>query len=501
LASDSATAPVSHFESGKVIAPFGWLKKPLWQLLLLACLPLLGWWNSGLFDLDEGFYGAVVAEMNRRGDWITPWYNGKPWFEKPILLYWLAKPTIAAFGIWIGPRLPSVLCTLALYWLLARFADKRLGGSAGAWSVLVAGGFLLHAGLGRLMMTDAPLNLTFAAAMLAFWNSLVEEDLAKKRTARLLMGVALGLGILAKGPVVILLTIPIAVVTFVLQPQRRSAFWFGWATTFLAMFLVASTWYATSYGIHGQLFVQKFLIEQNLNRFLGGDKAHTVGIGTLFAYVPIVLLGALPWSIPAFKSFPGKSSLAALRECSADDAVGLRVFLATWFLVVFLFFTVSGAKLVHYVLPCMPPLALLVADHLSRSSQAVQARWQKIGVAWIVFLAVLLNVGQVAWYGASGQAEAHSLALSIPKEKKVALYQLSRREKSRGTGGTKLMETSLPSLMMVLDRATVDTESLAEASECDVLLTRTGRISESEARSNGWKVLSQGTNFVLYERL
>ena len=46
----------------------------------LAILPLLGWWFYGLFDIDEGFYGAVVAEMNRRGEWITPFYNGKPWF-------------------------------------------------------------------------------------------------------------------------------------------------------------------------------------------------------------------------------------------------------------------------------------------------------------------------------------------------------------------------------------------------------------------------------------
>lgn len=465
----------------------------------------MGFWSSGLFDLDEGFYGAVVAEMNRRGDWITPWYNGKPWFEKPILLYWLAKPTIATFGIWIGPRLPSVLCTLALYLLLARFAERRFKGytkgeSVAIWTVLVAGGFPLHAALGRLMMTDAPLNLTFAAAMILFWDSLIETNERRRKTARLLMGVALGFGILAKGPVVLLLTIPIAVATYVIQPQRRASFKFGWATTFLAMVLVTATWYATSYGIHGQLFVQKFLIEQNLNRFLGGDKAHTVGIETLLIYIPVIFLGALPWSIPAFKSFPGKAQLAALKESSADDAVGLRVFLATWFFVVFFFFTVSGAKLVHYVLPCMPPLALLIAFSLSRRPARDQVRWLGIGVGWIFVLSPLLWFAQSGYYRSSGQAEAHSLALSIPKEKKVALYQLSRREKSRGTGGSKLMETSLPSLMMVLDRVTVDTENLTDAADCDVLLTRTGRISESEAVSNGWKVSKQGTNFVLYSR-
>ena len=67
-------------------------KIPLGLVFLFACLPLFGWWMTGLFDVDEGFYGAVVAEMNRRHEWITPYFNGHPWFEKPILLYWLAKP-------------------------------------------------------------------------------------------------------------------------------------------------------------------------------------------------------------------------------------------------------------------------------------------------------------------------------------------------------------------------------------------------------------------------
>ena len=70
---------------------------------------------TGLFDVDEGFYGAVAAEMNRRHEWITPFFNGHPWFEKPILLYWLAKPCMMLLGPDFGPRLPSVLCTVALF--------------------------------------------------------------------------------------------------------------------------------------------------------------------------------------------------------------------------------------------------------------------------------------------------------------------------------------------------------------------------------------------------
>src|SRR5580693_6722422 len=92
----------------------------------LAILPLLGWWLYGLFDLDEGFYAAVVAEMNRRGEWITPYFNGHPWFEKPVLLYWVAKPCLALFGGEFGIRLPSILASLATYAIIAWFGKRRL---------------------------------------------------------------------------------------------------------------------------------------------------------------------------------------------------------------------------------------------------------------------------------------------------------------------------------------------------------------------------------------
>ena len=98
---------------------------------------------TGLFDLDEGFYGAVVAEMNRRGEWITPYYNGEPWFEKPILLYWLAKPFVAHLGVWIGCRIPSVLCTIGTYAAIHYFVNRRLGLNTASFAVFCAGTSLL----------------------------------------------------------------------------------------------------------------------------------------------------------------------------------------------------------------------------------------------------------------------------------------------------------------------------------------------------------------------
>src|SRR5436309_2301812 len=138
------------------------MRRPLdrrWLALLgCAVLPLLGFWLYGLFDLDEGFYAAVVAEMNRRGEWITPYFNGQPWFEKPILLYWLAKPAVLLFGQQLGPRLPSALAAFGTYLVCGTFLKKKVHRLAGEWCLVILSTSILLLGLGRMMMTDAVLT-------------------------------------------------------------------------------------------------------------------------------------------------------------------------------------------------------------------------------------------------------------------------------------------------------------------------------------------------------
>src|SRR5579862_2818619 len=110
--------------------------------------------------------------MNRRGEWITPFFNGHPWFEKPILLYWVAKPCLALFGNAIGPRLPSILATLGTYAVVGWFTKRRFGSAAAVLSVIALSSCLLVVGVGRMMLTDPLLLLTLTAAFCTFWESL-----------------------------------------------------------------------------------------------------------------------------------------------------------------------------------------------------------------------------------------------------------------------------------------------------------------------------------------
>ncbi len=436
---------------------------PLWVFALVGTLPTFGFWLSGLLDLDEGYYGAVVAEMNRRGEWITPYYNGHPWFEKPILLYWLAKPCLVLFGE-SGARLPSALCLFALLLAAALFARRAFGESAARLAPLVLGGMVLPAVLGRLMMTDMPLALFLSLALFAFARAvpLLSEAEGDSRPLLAFAGAALGAATLAKGPVALILFLPPVLWTLRGLGWPRFRGWTGLAGAYAA---VVALWYVPAYLASGPVFVQRFLIEQNVGRFTGGDAAHTLGLASLPLYVPVVLLGALPYTAGVFRVWRGGSPVHSL--------------LRAWTLWTFVFFTISGAKLPHYVLPLFPPLALLVADRLSaKAAPALLPR----AAAWCAVLGVLLAGVQTWWYAASGNAEAHRLLRAARRDPNLVLYRLSRRQKGLGTGGTKIQETSLPSLLLVADRDLPDVETLDGRLGAPTLtiFTRTDRLGPAE---------------------
>jgi len=413
--------------------------------------------------MDEGFYGAVVAEMNRRGAWITPYYNGHPWFEKPILLYWLAKPCMLLFGQWIGPRLPSILATVGTYALIAWFARRRWDDRTARWSMLIAASSLLIVAVGRMMMTDALLDVCLVGAFVTFWESLVSD-----RRWRVLSALFLGLSVLAKGPVGIILFVPVVAWSFWRERDLRPAFRGWWLAGTGVLAATIASWYLPAYLVNGHEFVQKFLIEQNVDRFTGGDPAHTLPFLTgLPMYLVVLAVAMAPWSFYFVKAWP-------------RDSDPLHRYLAAWVLVPFIFFTISKAKLPHYVLPCAPPLALLVGSYLARRKKG-ESRGPLLAC---VVVAVIANAGFFAWYRLTGQAEAHRLTLFVrdrmqPSED-VAAYQMPRRQHDLGTGEPTIQETELPSLSMYLNRVVEEPDTMAELlsnPKAEWVITRCGRIS------------------------
>jgi 4-amino-4-deoxy-L-arabinose transferase-like glycosyltransferase len=354
--------------------------------------------------------------------------------------------------------------------------------------------------IGRMIMTDSILLFFFTAAMLTYWESLVGNP-----RWRLLTAACLGSAVLAKGPVALILFVAIAGWTaFGNRGSRTSDRGSGigdrggnevsvWITGTLILLAIIASWYVPAYLANGQTFVSEFLIKQNLGRFTGGDSAHTLPfLKSFWFYIPILLVGMFPWIL----WLPGAWPRANRGSRTADRGSALRSYLAGWAGIIFVFFTISGAKLPHYVLPCAPPIAILVgwclAEKWTELSREQIRPKLVLKLCWLIASWIIVQGGFEFWYSKSGQAEAHSFARYIKaqnlgKDAPVAVYQLPRRTHDLGTGKAKIQETSLPSVSFYADQDLVETDKLSdlEAGPKPIwIFTRVGRISDAEVQES-----------------
>ncbi len=508
----------------------------LWAVGLLAILPLLGWWAYGLFDLDEGFYAAVTGEMIRRGEWVTPFYNGQPWFEKPILLYWVARPMVQIFGEMVGPRLSSILPAIGLYVAVFTFSRRWLGTASATAASLVLATSLLMVALSRMMMTDLLLVLFLSLALLLVYRS-TREGHSQLRTWA---GVSLGLAVLAKGPVALILFGGILGAYYVLESSARNGLRGQWWLFTGLLIATIATWYVPCYLANRDTFVQKFLIEQNLQRFQGGDLAHKLAFGQRLVHYPlIVFLGLFPW-IFHLRRAVGRALVAR-----GEEGPLLR-FCLVWASAVFGFFYLSGSQLPHYILPMWPPMAILLGHAVAQRIAAIQgagtqaemvdastpdvrtlilgqlkARFaagetaaprEDLGVTLrllrpfaiaSVAMCAVANIAFLSYYNGglgapTSHAEVHAAA-RFCRGKEVVWFNEARGTKDLGTGGTKIMQTSHPSFLFYsrgLATVMMDESEFKDLSPGTMIFTRPGRLDPAKSplalrRRDDWRTGTQ----------
>ncbi len=343
-------------------------------LLLLAALTFFaGLGRGAITDSDEAFYAESAREMVVSGDWLTPHYNYEPRFQKPVLYYWLTAATYLVFGpTEFSARFWAAVAGLGLVLVTAacgrRWYDESTGLLAGA---IVATNFGYFS-IGRMALPDLP--LTFCIT-LAIWAALVSTLEFHLRAARysgppgqsprkfvLLAAVALGLGFLMKGPVGII--IPLVVIVPVLVLERRSI-----ALTpidlvlgFVVMMAVAMPWYVLMWVRHGNDYLQSFFVGDNFERF-ATDRFNDPR--PWWFYLPVVAGGLLPWTPLALTWLGPITSFLRLRR----DVGTIELRLILWAALPLVFYTLSVGKQPRYVLPVLPPLALLLASSIVERTQ------------------------------------------------------------------------------------------------------------------------------------
>jgi 4-amino-4-deoxy-L-arabinose transferase-like glycosyltransferase len=333
-------------------------------LLRIGSLPLLG--------PDEPRYTRVAVEMARSGDWVTPTLQGKPWLEKPILYYWMAGAAFRMLGETdVAARLPSILATLLLVGATA-LCGARLYGAAAGWNA----GFIVATSLlpfvyGHAASMDMLLAATVTAGMVLF--VLAHLGIAGP-LARIVGAGFFGLAVLAKGPLGVLLPGLVLVVYLLLTRDLRPPTWKEAILGALVFLAVAGPWYALVYQAQGQAFIDTFILNHNVSRFTSTVHNHP---GPVVYYLPILIGGMLPWSLLLWRAARG-----VRRSVPAD------MLIACWALAPLAFFSLAGSKLPGYILPVVPPLAILLGRTAAAAS-ATRLRWMR-AVAVVVIVAVAL---------------------------------------------------------------------------------------------------------------
>jgi 4-amino-4-deoxy-L-arabinose transferase-like glycosyltransferase len=364
----------------------------LWALAIGA-LFLLRLGAAPLFDVDEGAFAEATREMLAGGDFGSTTLNGAARFDKPILVYWLQAASVALLGLdEAALRLPSALCAWLWSLAVARFAWTRFG----ARVALLAGTLLATSvgvlAIGRAATADALLNLLLALALLDGWRHLENGAAAPLRRAYLWIG----LGLLAKGPVA--LVVPAAAMVLHCAASRE---WRrlarvaldgpGWAI----LLATAAPWYAYALHRHGAEFVDGFLVRHNVARYTSVLEGHGGSLGYYLLMLPVLLL---PWSalLPDL-----------VRGARALRARPLSRYLLVWAGFVVAFFSLSGTKLPHYVLYGSTPIFLLLACAAGEASRVARAlTYGAIGL-------LLAAYGALPWLA---QAAAPAIADPLYRE-------------------------------------------------------------------------------------
>lgn len=316
---------------------------------LLCALYLADLTGMGMVGPDEPRYADVGRAMARSGDWVTPHLWGRPWFEKPALLYWM---TATGFRLGLdadlAPRLPvalvSILFLWFFWWRLKVEWDARAASYAAAM-LATSAGWLTYS---HVAVTDLPLAAFFSAAVLLALPWLARQERAGMTAA----AACLGLATMAKGLVPLVLFMPVMAIGW-----RRLRDWLR-PGPLLAFSACALPWYILCTVRNGSEFLTVFFLEQHFSRFRTTALQH---VQPPWFYLPVLLVLLYPWSpLLAFPSLAFPSS--SRRDIRVRTLAAVVVF-------GFVFFSASVNKLFGYLVPLMPAAFALLGIGLSRAKR------------------------------------------------------------------------------------------------------------------------------------
>lgn len=355
---------------------------------------------------DEGRYAEIPREMLVLHDYVTPHLNGIKYFEKPPLFYWLQagaikvlnpliiqvehafnkskKKYFALISEWTV-RLPNAI--VALLGCLIVYASGRIlfKRRTGLLSAIILASSLLYFALARMVTLDMTLSMCLSGSLLAFLIAANQSPSLSRRCLFYSAYLFAGLAVLTKGLVGIVFPIMIIGVWILLSNQWHLLKQCYLPSGILLFLIIVLPWHILVQARNPEFF-QFYFIDQQLLRY-----------STLIAqryqpnwfFIPILIMGFLPWIC-----FLPQAILSQYpKNWQRFKEKNNYIFFLAWVSIIFLFFSFSHSKLIPYILPIFPALALLTGQYISNYWQQNETNWD---IKW-GFIAVPL-----VWLGLGG---------------------------------------------------------------------------------------------------
>lgn len=363
------------------------------DILLLGALCLLLFFlklgSYPLFDLDEPRYAEAAREMLESGNWITPYFNYEVRFEKPVLFYWLIAVAYKLFGLSeFSARFFSAVSATGIVGMVYAFGRHFISRRYGLYAGLILATSVLFIGIARMSITDMTLACFMTGTTLCLF-------LAAHRNLKwwLAAGIIAGLGILTKGPVALIVPGAIFTLYTLAIGQFQRCLLNRWLPLgVLVALLIAAPWYIAIYQENGPIFLESQLMN-NFTRYSDVVSGHKQ---PPYFYTLVLVAGFLPWTLylpAAIREF--WQDCRTKHQQSVDQSnfhYLIPLYSVVWIAFIFAFFSISSTKLLTYILPLFPALALFVAAAWARFSTQGKAITPKAH-RWFSIPSLILPIG------------------------------------------------------------------------------------------------------------